>query len=543
MTEETLEVLIEKHLSGTLSPSEESELRRHLAASHEARETFCGHALLDGRLRWEHGATALVPVRRRHRPRATPVVWAAAAVVVVLSGALLMVRQPSTEATLSPSAGVGGAEPLPGFDLPISTVARLTSQRDPDWDELDSSEAPVPGSWLRPGQLELARGTATLTFDSGTVVTLAGPASIELVGQDHARLLSGKAAIRVPESASGFTLETPDQHLTNFESQLGVQVHEQRRSEVHVISGEAETRFGENLRHRRLLTPDSAYTLAGDTEDPILAESPTQPDSFPLAPPAWRSETPGSFIHWNFDSIVGRSSFPASGTLAGVSEFPAQGRAPLDGGRPIATTGRFGPALYLGASLATPCPGIVGAKARTIAFWVKIPAHVEDRSAYSIISWGSPREGARTQKWEIGWNTSRWPEPGTGVKGAIRTDFGIGYVIGSTDLRDGQWHHVASVFIGGPDADVSTHVRHYVDGRLDPISSYRQQPIDTPPGTPQDAGTTIGRYLYAAEGGDFSTFHGYIDELYVFDTALTPGQITTLMHSNLPPAPYEYLNP
>jgi hypothetical protein len=35
-----------------------------------------------------------------------------------------------------------------------------------------------------------------------------------------------------------------------------------------------------------------------------------------------------------------------------------------------------------------------------------------------------------------------------GVLGAIRTEVGGGYLVGSTNIADGRWHHVVSLFNG-----------------------------------------------------------------------------------------------
>ena len=130
--------------------------------------------------------------------------------------------------------------------------------------------------------------------------------------------------------------------------------------------------------------------------------------------------------------------------------------------------------------------------------------------------------------WQIGWNPNQKGQEGT--FGAIRTDFGDGNVIGSTDLRDGRWHHIASVFIGGQKKDdVAELVRHYVDGKLESVSGFRNQKIlsDT-----DEITLTMGAPVHNYSSGSYK---GWLDEVYLFDSALTPSQISHLMNSNEPP--------
>ena len=152
---------------------------------------------------------------------------------------------------------------------------------------------------------------------------------------------------------------------------------------------------------------------------------------------------------------------------------------------------------------------------------------------YAIVAWGAPmaQDGG---KWQLAWNVGNPPNaPQGGVHGAIRTEFGGGYVVGTTDLRDGRWHHVVSVFQGsGPGGDAD-RIRHYVDGRLEKVSAVIDGQINTRLLEARSRPTYIGRRLE----DDFPEFglKGGIDELYIFPCALTPEQIQELYQNNSPP--------
>ncbi len=54
-----------------------------------------------------------------------------------------------------------------------------------------------------------------------------------------------------------------------------------------------------------------------------------------------------------------------------------------------------------------------------------------------------------------------------------------GQVVGDTDLRDGEWHHVAVVLYGGSLPNVGTHVMLYLDGDPEPVSRRSLREVKT----------------------------------------------------------------
>ena len=96
----------------------------------------------------------------------------------------------------------------------------------------------------------------------------------------------------------------------------------------------------------------------------------------------------------------------------------------------------------------------------------------------------------------------------------IRYEFQGGGINGVTPVNDNEWHHVAFTYDG-------TTIRLYVDGvedaTLDAI-------IDT--GVDGETNVNIGSQL----GG--SLFQGLIDDVRIYDSALTPEQIKFLSDIN-----------
>lgn len=116
--------------------------------------------------------------------------------------------------------------------------------------------------------------------------------------------------------------------------------------------------------------------------------------------------------------------------------------------------------LGLNSFIATDFPGIEGDNPRTVSFWFR----TESESPY-FLGWGA---NAASQKWHIRLN---------GADGMMRTEFQGGQNFATTNLIDGEWHHVASVFPEG--ATEGEEILHYVDGELDEQTGGTSLPIDT----------------------------------------------------------------
>jgi hypothetical protein len=142
----------------------------------------------------------------------------------------------------------------------------------------------------------------------------------------------------------------------------------------------------------------------------------------------------------------------------------------------------------------------------TICFWMKVPPKVGRQIDDMVVSWG--RDGSA---WEFGYRNA------TGG-GELIARNGDGYVVGSTDLADGKWHHLAIRFIGGSEARLQSHVHLYVDGALENVRAWR------------DGKITEGR-TGELRIGDLqnSGFPGWIDQISIFDEAISTGAIQKMV--------------
>ena len=118
--------------------------------------------------------------------------------------------------------------------------------------------------------------------------------------------------------------------------------------------------------------------------------------------------------------------------------------------------------------------------------------------------------------------------------GAIRAGLYHGQIVGTQDLRDDKWHHIAVVMFGGEKANVSTHILLYVDGKLEPAS--RKSILDVKTDIKSDQATKVlmGRDAMAQiyKRKNHKVFKGMLDEVYIFNFALDDEQIRSLMEYN-----------
>jgi len=195
--------------------------------------------------------------------------------------------------------------------------------------------------------------------------------------------------------------------------------------------------------------------------------------------------------HWKLDESSGSTASDSSGS----------GHDGTLTGGPTWTTGTIdGGLLFDGVDdeiTAIGYKGISGASPRTVTAWIKTTAGI------AIVYWGGPGSGTR-------WNFR------VEDAGRLRVSVNSGWIIGTTDLRDGAWHHVASVLPDG--LSDATDVLLYVDGALELVSSSDPQSINT--ASTDDL--TIGNNVYD------NWFTGTMDDVRLYDRALTPAEIATL---------------
>jgi hypothetical protein len=105
--------------------------------------------------------------------------------------------------------------------------------------DADAASATAPGTTLNAGQfVQLATGAMELTFSSGAVVVVKGPARFHAIDQNSIALESGELTAHVPAPAMGFRVISPGLWVVDRGTNFGVRSHaDSVASEVHVFDG------------------------------------------------------------------------------------------------------------------------------------------------------------------------------------------------------------------------------------------------------------------------------------------------------------------
>jgi hypothetical protein len=215
--------------------------------------------------------------------------------------------------------------------------------------------------------------------------------------------------------------------------------------------------------------------------------------------PAALDQDPHLVGWWKLDEASGTTAADASkhgrdGTLHGGRSFDRD-----------SANGRVGKALRLdgkegGVEIAN-FKGVGGTTPRTVAAWIKTK---EARG--QIVTWGTDDAG---KMWTLRF-----------IRGHVGVTPRGGYLYINDRINDDRWHHVVAVVSKGDPPNLHDHVILYVDGapaEIHDIGLLDVWPIET--GDEMDV--TIG------EG-----FEGLIDELRIYDRALSADEVKRLFGQN-----------
>lgn len=363
--------------------------------------------------------------------------------------------------------------------------------------------------------IQLRRGILELSLDDRARVVIEAPATFTVVSRLHIRLDEGRCFAEMKKGTSGLRIETPSGDALDLGTKFAVEVSSSKDMEVHVFDGTVEVSDGTGVTR---LTEGQGLAI-----EESGALSRLTADSSRFVPRVPRSDLKTQpLLYWSFDEGTGDTASAtgrdpdlelATGTLMSAS---------TDGGRPTWIPGVMGQALaFDGTSgwVSTRHPGISGNQDRTIACWVKLPGE-RPTNVSTMIGWGIGRRKRGLEKaffLESAQSHSEHPEH----YGRLRLVAG-NRTTGTTNLRDGSWHHVAAVAMAGEDGPT---ILLYVDGQLEQADR-DSEPISLNTKTDHRLSKPIrfGRHLFS----DRMLLHGAIDEVYIFGEALSGDEIRQL---------------
>ncbi|MCM8530702.1 MAG: FecR domain-containing protein [Lentisphaeraceae bacterium] len=402
----------------------------------------------------------------------------------------------------------------------FQNIATQTSSLDARWQNSTQEEFPS-------GDYTLLEGYSQLEFKNGAKLIIEAPAEFTIINSMHVYLKSGKVVADIPKPAIGFRIDTKTSQTIDLGTTFAVATNKNGSSEIHVIKGLVKSKSVKTKTFKELKT-NEALSINNK-----LKESKLEADSgkfLTLLPPKKLKDF--KYILWRFNEGKGQTSNYDSHGYKSNQSFTAQLRSENET-YPKWIDGKFGKALQFNGTsnyAETGFKGIGGSQARTVSFWLKTNKNYTDKNGYAIVSWGSFNNSGST--WQISLN----PTSSEGPLGRIRCGTHRGQIIGTTDLRDNKWHHISVVLYGGSDVNVSTHILIYVDGKLEQASRKSIRKIYTD--VESDEAIKVQFARNAADTMNPKKpkqrfFNGALDEIYVFNSALSQKDILNLM-SNKP---------
>lgn len=186
------------------------------------------------------------------------------------------------------------------------------------------------------------------------------------------------------------------------------------------------------------------------------------------------------------------------------------------GGTPMLGGGKIGNGMFFDGSsdlTISGYKGISGNAPRSVSYWCLTTSS----GNMGAVGWGTAAS-PNGQKWHVRFNDNA----GNGVVGAPRTEIQGSYIIATTPVNDGEWHHVVSVFSGTFMQDTI----HYVDGVAEVRSGIGNQEVEvntlTEDSTPD---VTIGSRL---QNTTFNYLVGSLDDVRIYSRALSPEDVQAL---------------
>ena len=506
-----VDLLLSKLIEHPLDASEAEQLSALIGADRSLRRRYLEHCQMHALLRSEHGlltawslADTTATAARRHLS------WKLTALAIALAASLLLAF-----ATVWWHSHERQSLPYRGDE-----VALLSKSVGAVFAYGPAGESnPAEGTPFRQGVYELQKGLVEFVYRSGAVLVVQAPATFELVDSASVRLEDGRVAAHVPQPAIGFRIESPGATVVDLGTDFAVQAVRDRESEVHVFKGEVRV----DLHGSRGESSDPLRLVTGEATRVDFATgmpSGIDLDSQQFLRTLHEADTPYANAVMALHPAVYYRMEP-TGDGSRLLDSSANGAdATIHFGRatsPVWTAGKVGAALRLGGT--------------TLQTYASAPAYPQATGdAMSVVGWvyasSRPRWASIAKNW-AGGNDDRG-----------QFHFGLYHDVGELEAHivddDGQeiivrdkiplplnvWHHVAFVADG-------RELRLYRNGYEVDSKPYHKLHRD-----PRIRALAIGTKLNLAgnapEEHDFNMWDGRLDELAVFNHALTSEQILNL---------------
>jgi hypothetical protein len=187
------------------------------------------------------------------------------------------------------------------------------------------AENMAPAGDMQAGKiLRLERGLAEVQFQKGARIVMEGPASLEIVSPNSARLERGKLSAKVPESAKGFQIITPKGKVVDLGTEFAMAVEDDGTTDVYVFSGKVEA-YADAKKAKSFLSLNEKQAARIDVEGVALKATPPAPQAKPFV-----RDIPvvvPRVFSLDFQRVIDGSLRDAAGVGTGLSHrLPGTGR-------------------------------------------------------------------------------------------------------------------------------------------------------------------------------------------------------------------------
>ena len=264
---QNIDSLIDKAINETASQDELLKLEEHLLSDSLVREHYLHAVNMHAALRRQFSSRpeSLPAEQPVHSPlgkyAALAMVVATAACLMLIAGAFLILpRTRQMPAVIAETVGAYG----------------------------ETGVAYASGEWVGSGPMTISRGLVRLDFSSGARVAVEGPAQLELVDEMRLVLHRGVVTATVPESASGFVIDTDSAHVVDLGTAFGVSVNDSGLTDVCVFEGEVEVSapptVGNATQPQRLREGEAIRSSKGSNSiDSVVFEASQFENAWPVS--------------------------------------------------------------------------------------------------------------------------------------------------------------------------------------------------------------------------------------------------------------------
>lgn len=279
-----------KYLDDALQPAERTRVETLLAESRETRDLLRELAMqavviadcertrvrTQPELPWAESSSTdrTNAVRQLGRSNSVIVPWVLAAAAICACVALAWRVVWPGYTTSEPSAAMSDREfrlAEVRFARDAKIVAKPSTQQ-------VSEKWFGEGARLGRGVYVLEHGFVELEFYSGVALAVEGPATMELISQREARLLSGRVTVEAGNDETTFLLHTPVGEVLDIGTRYGVVVDADGATETHVFEGLVDVRPNASRESVRRVEAATALRV---TKSGVVELAPASESAFP----------------------------------------------------------------------------------------------------------------------------------------------------------------------------------------------------------------------------------------------------------------------